>query len=154
MQLTANNHTGAGIDISRFSDQEPIAQMQKDTIMHALSVSAQLQAEIHPEYQATKRIKIKTEAETQTAKELFEIFKYIILGVCFFGFLGYAAKQPVHVPVVRTVETGDLEATNKILQRDLMLLKSDLDSKTREVEMLAREFKELKDKTKLAGGEE
>lgn len=152
MSLTAINHNN-GIDISRFSEKKEIAELQADTLRHAFSVSAQLQAEVSPEYQATKRVRIKTEAEVETAKGMFDIAKFIILGVCFFGFLGFAAKQQVPVPVVRTVHDGDLEATNKILQRDLMLTKSELDTKIREVEMLSREFKELKEKSEIAGGQ-
>lgn len=152
MSLTTINHNN-GIDVSRFSDKENIAQLQAETIKHALSVSAQLQAEVNPDYQLTKRAHISAELQSEQSKQIHNTVGIMILAVCFVFFVGFVAKQPIQSPVARTVNDGDLEATNKILQRDLMLVKRDLDSKIREVEMLEREFKALREKSGVAGGE-
>lgn len=154
MSLTTINH-GNQIDISRFSDKENIAQLQAETIKHALSVSAQLQAEISPDYQATKRAHINASLAGDQNRQTHNTISIMILAVCFVFFVGFVAKQPVTVPAARTINDGDLESTNKILQRDLMLVKRDLDLKTRELEMLEREFKNLREKSSgVAGVEE
>ena len=154
MSLTTINHNN-GIDVSRFSDKENIAQLQAETIKHALSVSAQLQVEISPDYQATKRTLINASLAGGQNRQTHNTIGIMILAVCFIFFVGFVAKQPITIPAARTVNDGDLESTNKILQRDLMSVKRDLDLKTREVEMLEREFKNLREKSSgVAGGEE
>ena len=153
MSLTTINH-GNQIDISRFSDKENIAQLQAETIKHALSVSAQLQAEISPDYQATKRAHINASLAGDQNRQTHNTISIMILAVCFVFFVGFVAKQPVTVPAARTINDGDLESTNKILQRDLMLVKRDLDLKTRELEMLEREFKNLREKSSGVAGVE
>lgn len=153
MSLTTINH--GQIDISRFSDKENIAQLQAETIKHALSVSAQLRAETNPDYQATKRAHINATLTSEQTRQTHNTIGIMILAVCFIFFVGFVAKQPIQSPApARTIGDGDLESTNKILQRDLMLVKRDLDSKIREVEMLEREFKALREKRGVAGGEE
>ena len=149
MQLTAINHNN-GVDVSRFSDKENIAQLQAETIKHAISVSAQLQAEISPDYQATKRAHINANLTSEQTRQTHNTIGIMVLAVCFIFFVGFVAKQPIQSPVVRTVNDGDLEATNKILQRDLMLVKRDLDLKIKEIEMIERELHARK----LVGGEE
>lgn len=149
MRLTTINHNN-GIDVSRFSEKENIAQLQAETIKHALSVSAQLQAEISPDYQATKRAHINATLTSEQTRQTHNTIGIMVLAVCFVFFVGFVAKQPIQSPVVRTVNDGDLEATNKILQRELMLTKSELDSKIKEIEMIERELHARK----LAGGEE
>lgn len=153
MSLTTINH-GNQIDISRFSEKENIAQLQAETIKHALSVSAQLQTEISPDYQATKRAHINATLTSEQTRQTHNTIGIMTLAVCFIFFVGFVAKQPITVPAPRTINDGDLESTNKILQRDLMLVKRDLDLKTREVEMLEREFKSLREKSGVAGVEE
>ncbi len=149
MRLTTINHNN-GIDVSRFSEKENIAQLQAETIKHALSVSAQLQAEISPDYQATKRAHINATLTSEQTRQTHNTIGIMVLAVCFVFFVGFVAKQPIQSPVVRTVNDGDLEATNKILQRDLMLVKRDLDLKIKEIEMIERELHARK----LVGGEE
>ncbi len=149
MRLTTINHNN-GIDVSRFSEKENIAQLQAETIKHALSVSAQLQAEISPDYQATKRAHINATLTSEQTRQTHNTIGIMVLAVCFVFFVGFVAKQPIQSPAVRTVNDGDLEATNKILQRDLMLVKRDLDLKIKEIEMIERELHARK----LVGGEE
>lgn len=127
-----------------FSDNPEIAKHQAATIQHALNLSARIATD--PVYNSTKQFEIKSKVQADFTTHLFNAFGILIMIFCFVFLISYASKIPVMVQPARTIETGDLESMNKNLQRELMITKSDLQTKIKEVEMLEREFKELKEK--------
>ena len=140
------NTTLANIQHTDFnlSDNPEIAKHQAETIQHALSVSSRIVTD--PVYNSTQQLKIRTDVQSKFIEEFGKIFGIFSIVFGFVFLVSSSVKMQVPQLIPRTVETGDLETTNKILQRELMLTKSELDTKIREVEMLQREFKELREK--------
>jgi len=117
------------IEIFQFSENANIAQLQADTIRHAINVKAQLSAEIHPEFQETKRVKIRTEADLQNTKAILNTVGIFVIAVCFIFFVSHVSTKQIDVPVPRTIEYGELENKNKLLQWELVLAKRELELK-------------------------
>jgi hypothetical protein len=119
-QLTTIN---PGLEMT-FSENPDIAKRQAETIQHALILQSRIVTD--PIFNHTKQVEVKAKVQSEFNSHLFNFLSILVAVFVFMYLISIAWKIPSVEPAPRTVEVGDLENQNKLLQWELVLAKREL----------------------------